>query len=227
MSSQHHDQSSHLSAGHSGQRVIAHKFLLSKPHIGEGSFAKVYKGKNRETEEIVAIKEISWALVRRRSPEFVERHSQNLKNETECLQSLDHPNIVKLLDFENTHDFFYMVLEFCSGGDLAQAMTRRKREPIDEMLVQSLTRQFVSGLKEMRRLNWVHRDLKPGNLLLTRATLQEAAAAEGGMKIGDFGFARDLAPEGLAETWVGSRLYMAPEILFRSSGGYTAKADLW
>ncbi len=54
----------------------------------------------------------------------------------------------------------------------------------------------------MRRLNWVHRDLKPGNLLLSRESLQEAAAAEGGLKIGDFGFARDLAPEGLAETWV-------------------------
>ena len=57
----------------------------------------------------------------------------------------------------------------------------------------------------MRRLNWVHRDLKPGNLLLSRESLQEAAAAEGGLKIGDFGFARDLAPEGLAETWVRAR----------------------
>ena len=58
----------------------------------------------------------------------------------------------------------------------------------------------------MRRLNWVHRDLKPGNLLLSRESLAEAAAAEGGLKIGDFGFARDLAPEGLAETWVRARL---------------------
>ena len=61
-----------------------------------------------------------------------------------------------------------------------------------------------AGLQAMRRRNWVHRDLKPGNLLLTRASLAEAAAAEGGLKIGDFGFARDLAPEGLAETWVGA-----------------------
>jgi serine/threonine protein kinase len=59
-----------------------------------------------------------------------------------------------------------------------------------------------AGLQAMRRLNWVHRDLKPGNLLLSRESLAEAAAAEGGLKIGDFGFARDLAPEGLAETWV-------------------------
>ena len=44
---------------------------------------------------------------------------------------------------------------------------------------------------------------------------------------GDFGFARDLAPESLAETWVGSPLYMAPEILTRDGGGYDAKADLW
>ena len=58
---------------------------------------QVYKGKNQETEEIVAVKEISWLVIRRRSPEFIARHSQNLRNETDILQSLDHPNIVRLL----------------------------------------------------------------------------------------------------------------------------------
>jgi serine/threonine protein kinase len=57
----------------------------------------VYKGKNQETDELVAIKEISWLVIRRRSPEFIARHSQNLRNETDILQSLDHPNIVRLL----------------------------------------------------------------------------------------------------------------------------------
>ena len=58
---------------------------------------QVYRGKNQETDEVVAIKEISWLVIRRRSPEFIARHSQNLRNETDILQSLDHPNIVKLL----------------------------------------------------------------------------------------------------------------------------------
>ena len=58
---------------------------------------QVYKGTNEETGEAVAIKEVSWLKLRRRSPDLMERHQQNLRNEMECLQSLDHPNIVKLL----------------------------------------------------------------------------------------------------------------------------------
>ncbi len=57
---------------------------------------QVYKGRNQETDEAVAIKEVSLSKIRRRSPEFAARHQQNLRNETECLRSLNHPNIVKL-----------------------------------------------------------------------------------------------------------------------------------
>lgn len=115
-----------------------------------------------------------------------------------------------------------MVLEFCAGGDLSQAIKRRKSAPVDEGVARYLIKQLADGLKAMRDLNWVHRDLKPGNLLLSTPHMESAV-----LKIGDFGFARDLAPESLAETWVGSPLYMAPEILTRDGGGYDAKADLW
>ena len=115
-----------------GRSLIANKYVIIKPHIGEGSFAKVqldikqlfvelrihadynaeasfiqvYRGKNQETDEVVAIKEISWLVIRRRSPEFIARHSQNLRNETDILQSLDHPNIVRLLgeNYSTLHD---------------------------------------------------------------------------------------------------------------------------
>jgi serine/threonine-protein kinase ULK2 len=197
-----HSAATPSSSSSANRRTIAQKYVIIKPHIGEGSFAKVYKGKNQETDELVAIKEISWLVIRRRSPEFIARHSQNLRNETDILQSLDHPNIVRLLGHENTPDNFYMILEYCAGGDLAQAMTRRRQEPLEEALARALIKQLAAGLKAMRRLNWVHRDLKPGNLLLSRESLQEAALSDGGLKIGDFGFARNLAPEGLAETWV-------------------------
>ena len=80
----------------------------------------------------------------------------------------------------------------------------------------------------MRRLNWVHRDLKPGNLLLSRASLQEAATVEGGLKIGDFGFARNLAPEGLADTWVRRQacVLTAVLLLLRASFGYNLPISL-
>ena len=62
-----------------------------------GGGGQVYKGRHQDTDEPVAIKEVSLSKVRRRSPEFAARHQQNLRNETECLRSLSHPNIVRLL----------------------------------------------------------------------------------------------------------------------------------
>ncbi|MEW5316187.1 MAG: hypothetical protein WDW38_007573 [Sanguina aurantia] len=79
--------------------------------------------------------------------------------------------------------------------------------------------QLAEGMKEMRVHNLIHRDLKPQNLLLSDSTAQPL------LKIADFGFARDLQPQGLAETLCGSPLYMAPEILRYHK--YDAKADLW
>ncbi|KAG0565042.1 hypothetical protein KC19_8G158600 [Ceratodon purpureus] len=80
-------------------------------------------------------------------------------------------------------------------------------------------RQLGAGLQVLRNNNLIHRDLKPQNLLLS--TNDDHAV----LKIADFGFARSLMPQGMAETLCGSPLYMAPEIL--QSKRYDAKADLW
>ncbi|KAJ1492001.1 kinase-like domain-containing protein, partial [Baffinella frigidus] len=134
------------------------------------------------------------------------------------MHALNHANIVRLLHHHNTPKYFIMYLEFCAGGDLANAIRRRKQtrreEAMDETLSRRLVKMLADGLREMRKLNWVHRDLKPGNLLLSCESLEDCT-----LKIGDFGFAKSLAPESLAETWVGSPLYMAPEILTKESGG--------
>ncbi|XP_057454939.1 serine/threonine-protein kinase ATG1a isoform X2 [Lotus japonicus] len=80
-------------------------------------------------------------------------------------------------------------------------------------------RQLAAGLQVLQEKNLIHRDLKPQNLLLA------TTAATPIMKIGDFGFARSLAHQQLADTLCGSPYYMAPEII--DSQKYDAKADLW
>eukprot|EP00960_Hanusia_phi_P067832 766714-Hanusia_phi.AAC.2 len=179
---------------------------------------------NISSREIVAIKKVSWEKLEKQ-PRYIERHKNQLRNELAAMQALNHPNIVRLLHHQNTPKYFVMVLEFCAGGDLASALRKRKlqtkSETIDENLACKLTKQLADGLKEMRVLNWVHRDLKPGNLLLSCEKLEDAT-----LKIGDFGFATRLKSESLAQTWVGSPLYMAPEILTKESGGYDAKAGV-
>ena len=91
-------------------------------------------------------------------------------------------------------------------------------------------RQLCSGLKHLRSLNLMHRDLKPQNLLLSTTTKKDDEDGKEAnetvvLKIADFGFARDLSIHGLADTLCGSPLYMAPEILQYKQ--YDVKADLW
>jgi serine/threonine protein kinase len=83
--------------GRGGGGLSAGRYAMSKALLGEGSFATVYRGSDEETGGAVAVKKVSWMKIRWRSPELIERHQQNLRNKMECLQSLDHPNIVKLL----------------------------------------------------------------------------------------------------------------------------------
>lgn len=100
---------------------------------------------NNETKEVVAIKMVSWDRLEKQQPRYVQRHKQQLRNEIECLRSLNHPNIVRLLHHQNTPKFFIMVLEFCAGGDLAQAIRRRK-QPVDEILASKLISQLADGV---------------------------------------------------------------------------------
>ncbi|KAM3698802.1 hypothetical protein ACB098_06G214500 [Castanea mollissima] len=80
-------------------------------------------------------------------------------------------------------------------------------------------RQLAAGLQVLQEKHLIHRDLKPQNLLLTTGEVTPL------LRIGDFGFARSLTPQGLADTLCGSPLYMAPEIIRNQK--YDAKADLW
>jgi serine/threonine-protein kinase ULK/ATG1 len=109
------------------------------------------------------------------------------------------------------------VLEYCSGGDLAGYINRHGKVP--EAVAKHFMRQLALGLQVLQEKHFIHRDLKPQNLLLSSKEVTPL------LKIGDFGFARSLTPESMAETFCGSPLYMAPEIIRNQK--YDAKADLW
>uniref|UniRef100_A0A0A9GW76 Protein kinase domain-containing protein n=1 Tax=Arundo donax TaxID=35708 RepID=A0A0A9GW76_ARUDO len=178
--------------------------------VGKGSFAKVFRAAHRRTGARVAVKEIDRELVD-------ERVRKSILQEREILNSIDHPNILRLLDTIDTRNMLYLVLEYCDGGDLDAFLNKHGRLP--EATAKDLMRQLAEGLKVLRERNIVHRDLKPQNLLLS--TNGDAVI----LKIGDFGFARSLMHENLAATICGSPLYMAPEIW--QGKDYDAKSDLW
>eukprot|EP00466_Bigelowiella_natans_P003078 jgi/Bigna1/36261/e_gw1.13.143.1 len=192
---------------------------LVKEKIGKGSFATVWRGAHRETGKKVAIKGINMEKANLKETECIN-------SEISILRALDHPNIVRLLDFQRTRRHIYLIMEYCAGGDLSQYI--KKHGKISEQNSREMISQLASGLKFLRENNLMHRDLKPANLLLESIFFEETKSCQQPplvLKIADFGFARHIGAKDMAETLCGTPLYMAPEILeFKP---YDTAAELW
>ncbi len=241
------DQSVSMStAGATNNNVkVAAGYVLGE-RLGSGSFATVYKGirladyeqainsneprssaqlPSNSTSSTAAIKVIS-----RASKKLTKKVLENLDMEIAILRTYRHPNIVCLHEAQKTERHFYLVLEYCGGGDLQRLIRTRKSGRLSERLCRRLVRDLSAGLGFLWGKELVHRDIKPQNLLLTgplppeeevdNPAREDANNAMRGvtgerfmLKIADFGFARHLAGVDLAETMCGSPLYMAPEIL--------------
>lgn len=127
-----------------------------------------------------------------------------------------HPSLVNLLDSFETSTHLFLVLEYCSMGDLYEAI-KHDRGPLETEHVRSFMIQLIDAVQYMHAQGLYHRDIKPENIFLCQ---------DGTMKLGDFG----LATRGhwSFEACVGSDRYMAPEQYDPSPAGYsTAHADVW
>lgn len=183
-------------------------YQTTNKKIGRGAFSKVYKGLDLNNDKIVAVKCIEKDGIK-------ERLQARLKSEIKLHSDLDHENIIKLFDFVEDQEFYYLILEYCDCGDLRNYIKKKKR--LIETEARDLTVQLATGLKYLRDKNIVHRDLKPHNLLLYNDYTV--------LKITDFNFARELWDQQMAETLCGSPLYMAPEII--EMNRYSTSSDLW
>lgn len=118
-----------------------------------------------------------------------------------------------------TANNYYFVYEYCNGGTLEKQISSYRNTPEKVIpLAKSITYfgEILSAFKLLTRNKIMHRDLKPDNILLHN----------GKIKIADFGFSKSLrSPTDLAQTMLGSPIYMAPEVL--NGDPYTMKADIW
>ncbi len=177
-----------------------------KREVGRGAFATVYKGTTERMSGVgqdgkgnkIAVKEIP-------RKNLTDKLLDSLKQEIDILKSITNENVIKLHGVKKTEKNFYLIMEYCEGGDLSKFLRKYKR--LDEYVVQKMVYQISNGLKALAEHNILHRDLKLSNLLLS--TKEENAI----VKIADFGFAKIIDSSEDAQTFCGTAPNMAPEVL--------------
>ena len=178
--------------------------------LGQGTYATVYKGYRKgENREVVAVKCID-------KKRLCKSSSDNLVREIEILKDINHEHIVKLRDFQWDNNNVFLVLEYCSGGDLSMFLRKYVRLP--ERIARKFLRQLGLALQFIHSQSIAHMDLKPQNLLLYSKN-------DPTLKVGDFGFAQQLLGKEGRDNLRGSPLYMAVEMF--CSDSYDASVDLW
>ena len=191
-------------------KQVSHYKIEEK--LGEGQFGTVFAGKDLRNGETRAIKMINNSKLQS------NQQKQALHREIQIMRNLNHKNIVKLFDDFETIKNQYLILEYCSGGDLSSKKGCGEHQTVKYL------RQIISGLKVLQSNQIIHRDLKPANILLS----DSSPGAD--VKLADFGLSRQINAESLAKTYVGTPLYMAPEVMnvrYNKGERYTDRADIW
>ncbi|CAD6574439.1 MAG: TFIIH complex serine/threonine-protein kinase subunit kin28 [Cyphobasidiales sp. Tagirdzhanova-0007] len=192
------------------ERTSAYNQRIGKDRkIGEGTYAVVYVGRQLATGRKIAIKKLKVG-------QFKDGLDMSAIREVKFLQELRHPNIIELLDVFSNKNNLNLVLEYLDT-DL-EAVIKDRSMIFQAADIKSWMAMTMKGLEFCHR-NWVlHRDLKPNNLLI---------AADGRLKLADFGLAREYADaEAKMTHQVVTRWYRAPELLF-GARSYTYAVDTW
>ena len=180
--------------------------------IGEGTYGVVFKGRNKKTGEIVAMKKIRLESEEEGVPSTAIR-------EISLLKELQHPNIVSLQEVIMQESRLYLIFEFLTM-DLKRYIDTAvgPKEIVDPHLVKSYCYQILQAMLFCHQRRVLHRDLKPQNLLIDK---------NGAIKLADFGLARAFGiPVRVYTHEVVTLWYRAPEILLGSTK-YACPVDIW
>ncbi|CAD8107189.1 unnamed protein product [Paramecium sonneborni] len=198
----------------SEKKVVGKKYeYQTQDKLGSGAFAEVYFGKNKLTQEAVAIKVIKRSVLAKYGDEILEQ----IQREVAILQELVEaskkdacPFINRIYECLETANNIYIVLEFCNQGTLLDKIKKQKKLSEDEALF--ILFQLLQALALLADNNIAHRDIKPENIFIKDEVY----------KLGDFGFA---GQKSMYQTHLGTFPYMAPEFFINDQ--YDSKVDVW
>uniref|UniRef100_A0A669DF81 non-specific serine/threonine protein kinase n=1 Tax=Oreochromis niloticus TaxID=8128 RepID=A0A669DF81_ORENI len=175
------------------------KLFSDLREIGHGSFGAVYFARDVRTNEVVAIKKMSY------SGKQSNEKWQDIIKEVKFLQRIRHPNSIEYKGCYLREHTAWVILSWLVH-----------KKPLQEVEIAAITHGALQGLAYLHSHNMIHRDVKAGNILLTEP---------GQVKLADFGSASIASP---ANSFVGTPYWMAPEvILAMDEGQYDGKVDVW
>jgi eukaryotic-like serine/threonine-protein kinase len=176
-------------------RVLSGRYELGS-RLGKGGMATVFRGTDRLLGRTVAVKVLAPQFADDRK--FVER----FRREAQAAAGLNHPNVVSVFDTGSVDGVHYIVMEFVEGTTLADII--REEGALPPRRAAEIAMAVCRALSSAHEKGMVHRDVKPGNVLIT---------PDGGVKVADFGIARVAAGEPLTVTGsvMGTASYLSPE----------------
>jgi serine/threonine protein kinase len=191
-------------------QAIGNYDLLEK--IAEGGMGTIYRGRHRETGQIVAIKVMPANMASNKV--LLKRFEQEFR----AASRLDHPNIVRALDYGDHGSMPYLVMEFVDGESLGRKLEREGR--MNEADAIRIIAQVAQGLHRAHKQSLIHRDVKPDNILITPT---------GAAKLADLGLVKETEADlNLTRTGrgLGTPHFMSPE-QFRDAKNADIRCDIY
>ena len=177
--------------------------------VGEGAYGIVYKCKDRDTKEFVAIKKF-----KETEDEIVKK---TMRRELKMLQLLKHENVVEFKNAFKKKGNLFLVFEYVEKNLLE--LLQESPSGLEPSLIKKLIYQLCKAIKYLHDQNVIHRDIKPENLLINNDMI---------LKLCDFGFARKISMKSneTLTDYVATRWYRSPELLI-TNGYYGPEVDYW
>lgn len=176
--------------------------------VGRGKFGVVYKGYNKQTKQVVAIKVLNL--------DTQEDDLNEVQQEIAFLTDLKNvPNVTHYYGCFLNDTRLWIIMDYCAGGSVR---TLLKPGIFDEKYIAVILRELLIALSSVHKLGVIHRDIKSANVLITK---------EGNVQLCDFGVAAKITSNALKRTTMaGTPYWMAPEVI-REGDTYNSKADIW